>query len=119
MLLEGYFHSLRDHRSIEKGKSMEGQSCFKCGRILPPGSLKYVIHIRVFADFDGVLSIPEGGMEGELDRILREIESRNPDDLERDVYQEIGLLFCKECRDRFVRETTGMNESGGNGTMIH
>lgn len=72
---------------------MEGQSCLKCGQYLPPGSLKYVVHIRVFADFDGVLSIPEGEMEGEMDRILEEIESRNPGDLEREVYQEIGLLL--------------------------
>ena len=72
---------------------MEGQSCLKCGQYLSPGSLKYVVHIRVFADFDGVLSIPEGEMEGEMDRILEEIESRNPGDLEREVYQEIGLLL--------------------------
>lgn len=72
---------------------MEGQSCFKCDRYLPPGSLKYVVHIRVYADFDGFLSIPDGEIEGEIDRILEEIESRNPDDLEREVYQEIGFFL--------------------------
>ncbi len=72
---------------------MKGQSCFRCAKHLPPGGLKYVVHIRVFADFDGVLSVPEGDMEAELGRILEEIESRNLDDLEQEVYQEIGLLL--------------------------
>jgi hypothetical protein len=72
---------------------MKGQSCLKCGRYLPPGSLKYVVHIRVFAGFDGYLSIPDEDLGGEMDRILEEIESRNPDDLEREVYEEIGLLL--------------------------
>ena len=72
---------------------MEGQSCFKCGRYLSPGNLKYVVHIKVYADFDGFLSIPDGDLDEEMDRILGEIEWRNPADLEREVYQEIGFLL--------------------------
>ncbi|NIO05587.1 MAG: hypothetical protein GTN74_13560 [Proteobacteria bacterium] len=98
---------------------MGDQNCCKCGRYLPSGNLRYVVHIRVFADFDGVLSIPEGDIEGELERILQEVEFRDPKDLEREVYEEIGLLLCKLCRDRFVREATGEGESEGNGMMIH
>jgi len=52
-----------------------------------------VVHIRVFAGFDGYLSISDEDLDREMDRILEEIESRNPDDLEREVYQEIGLLL--------------------------
>ncbi len=98
---------------------MGDQKCCKCGRYLPSGSLRYVVHIRVFADFDGVLSIPEGDIEGELERILQEVEFRDPKDLERDVYEEIGLLLCKPCRDSFVREATGAGEPETNGMMIH
>lgn len=72
---------------------MEGQRCFKCGRYLPPGNLKYVVHIKVYADFDGFLSIPDGDLNGEMDRILEEIQWRNPADLEREVYEEIGFLL--------------------------
>ncbi len=72
---------------------MEDQNCFRCGQSLPMGSLKYVVHVKVFADFDGFLSIPEGDMEGEMDRIFEEIESRTPDDLEREVYEEFGFLL--------------------------
>jgi len=71
----------------------EGQTCFKCGRYLPLGDLRYVVQIKVYADFDGVLSIPEGDLEGEMDRILSEIEWRNPEELEREVYEEIGFLL--------------------------
>jgi hypothetical protein len=76
-----------------KDKSIEGKSCFHCGRYLPPGNLKYVVQIKVYADFDGFLSIPDGDLEEEMDRILEEIEWSNPEDLEQEVYQEIGLLL--------------------------
>jgi hypothetical protein len=76
-----------------RGQRMEVQSCFKCGRYLPPGSLRYVVQIKIFADFDGFLSIRDEDIEGEIDRILEDIESRNPNDLENEVYQEIGLLL--------------------------
>ncbi|MBW2056736.1 MAG: hypothetical protein JRH07_17150 [Deltaproteobacteria bacterium] len=72
---------------------MEGQSCFKCGRYLPPGSLKYVVQIKVYADFDGFLSVADEDLDGEMDRILQEIEWANPEDLEREVYEEMGFLL--------------------------
>lgn len=72
---------------------MGGRSCSRCGRYLPLGSLKYVVHIRVYADFDGFLSISDEEIEEEMDRIIKAMESRNPDDLEREVYQEIGFLL--------------------------
>jgi hypothetical protein len=76
---------------IGKDEPVGGLNCFKCGRFLPPGSLKYVIQIKVYADFDGILSISDEN--GEIERILDEIGSRNPDELEREVYEEIGLLL--------------------------
>jgi hypothetical protein len=42
---------------------MPGKYCVKCGKSLPQGSLKYVVDIRVYADFDGVLNLPEGDIE--------------------------------------------------------
>lgn len=72
---------------------MGGQSCSKCGRDLLPGKLKYVVHIRVYADFDGFLSIDDEEVEGGMARILEEIESRDPEEMEREVYQEIGFFL--------------------------
>jgi hypothetical protein len=69
------------------------QSCSRCGRHLPPGSLKYVVHIKIYADFDGFLSVSDEASEEDMDRILEAMESRSPEDLECDVYQEMGLLL--------------------------
>ena len=73
--------------------------------MLPPGSLVYVAHIRVFADFDGLLLEPEGGIDRQLKQILEQIQESDPKELEKEVYEEFTLLFCKSCRDRFVDET--------------
>ncbi|UCD71570.1 MAG: hypothetical protein JSW70_00865 [Syntrophobacterales bacterium] len=89
---------------------MSGQYCVKCGKRLPEGKLKYVVDIRVYADFDGVLNIPEGDIEEEVHRLMGEIESMDPDELEKDVYQEMAFLLCKGCRDRFMEDPLSKGE---------
>jgi hypothetical protein len=88
-----------------KEKSMEERACWRCGKTLAPGSLVYVAHIRVFADFDGVLLEPEGEMDHQLKQLIDQMENTNPEELEKEVYEEYSLLLCKSCRDRFVDET--------------
>jgi hypothetical protein len=77
----------------------------RCSKELPAGDLVYVVQIKVFAGFDGLLSEPEEGIDNQLNRILDQIEKSNPEELEKDVYEEFTLLLCKSCRDRFVDET--------------
>jgi len=77
----------------------------RCGKELPAGDLVYVVQIKVFAGFDGLLSEPEEGIDNQLNRILGQIEKSNPEELEKEVYEEFTLLLCKSCRDRFVDET--------------
>lgn len=89
---------------------MHRQHCLKCGKSLPEGSLKYVVDIRVYADFDGVLSLPEGDIEEEVNRLMGEIEGMDPSELEKDVYQEIAFLLCKGCRDRFMEDPLSRGE---------
>jgi hypothetical protein len=84
---------------------MSERTCWRCGKELPPGGLTYVVHIRVFAGFDGLLLEPEGGIDRQLKQILEQIEGADPKELEKDVYEEFTLLLCKSCRDRFVDET--------------
>jgi len=64
-----------------------------------------VVQIKVFADFDGVLLEPEEGVERQLKQVLEQIEKSDPNELEKEVYEEFTLLLCKSCRDRFVDET--------------
>jgi len=84
---------------------MQERSCWRCGKKLPIGSLTYVVNIRVFAGFDGVLMEPEEDLDQQLKQILKQIEGSDPKELERDVYEEFTLILCKSCRDRFVDET--------------
>lgn len=80
------------------------QNCFRCGKELPPGNLTYVAQIRIFAGFDGILREPEGGVDRQLDQLLKQVERSNPEDLEKEVFQEFNFALCKSCRDRLVDE---------------
>ena len=83
----------------------EKQRCFRCGKELPAGSLSYVVNIRVFAGFDGFLFEPEGDVDSQIEKIINEIGQYDPEELEREVYEEFTMILCKSCRDRFVKET--------------
>ncbi len=98
-------------------KDQKGQSCFRCGKDLPPGGLMYVAQIKVFAGFDGLLLEPEEGVERQLSRLIREVEQLNPEDLEKEVYEEFHLILCKSCRDRLVNEIA--HPWGSSGRFVH
>jgi len=83
---------------------MKEKNCFRCGKGLRPGSLFYVIYIRVVSGFDGILSEPVEGIDEQLKGLLEEVRQLDPKELEKDVYEEITLIMCKSCRDRFVSE---------------
>jgi hypothetical protein len=96
----------------------------RCGKRLPEGSLKYVVNIRVYADFDGVLNLPGGDIEEEVHRLMGEIERMDPGELEKDVYQEMAFLVCKGCRDTFVEDPLSRGEGPypageGSSQLIH
>lgn len=76
--------------------------CIRCGRNLPPGSLKYIVDLQVYADFDGYLSEEEAEVGIRLRRILEEVEQKDQEDLEQEVYLRQVYLICKDCRDRFL-----------------
>ena len=76
--------------------------CIRCGKNLPPGSLRYVVDIRVSADFDGYLTDEKGNVEVGMEKLIEEIEQREEVDLTEEVYLHRVYLICKDCRDRFV-----------------
>ncbi|MGB9628368.1 MAG: hypothetical protein ACPL6D_06885 [Thermodesulfobacteriota bacterium] len=103
---------------------MEERNCHRCGKRLQPGGLNYVVNIRVFADFDGILLEPEEGVDQQLGQLLRQVEKMDPGELEKEVYEEFNLILCKSCRDRFVHETQHPWEGpfrmkGGPKTILH
>ncbi|MGA2315083.1 MAG: hypothetical protein ABSG71_01715 [Thermodesulfobacteriota bacterium] len=83
---------------------MEERNCFRCGKRLQPGNLFYVVHIKVFSGFDGILSEPAEGIDEQLKALLEQTQNLNPKELEKEVYEEITWIVCKSCRDRFVDE---------------
>ena len=103
---------------------MESRQCFRCGKRLSLGDLVYVVQIRAFADFDGVLMEPEGGIDREMEKLVEQIKNTDSETLEKDVYEEFSLILCKSCRDRFMDETQhpweGPFQTGrGSGEPIH
>jgi hypothetical protein len=83
---------------------MSEETCWRCGKGLPSGDLKYVIHIEVFAGFDGVLLEPEEGVDNQMRGVMDQLEKADAKELEKEVYEEFTLIVCKSCRDRFVDE---------------
>jgi len=81
---------------------MKEKNCFRCGKGFQPGSLFYVVHIKVFSGFDGILSEPPEGVDQQLKGLLEAVQDLDPKELEKEVYEEITLIVCKSCRDRFV-----------------
>ncbi len=83
---------------------MKGKNCFRCGKELEPGGLFYVVHIQVLSGFDGILSEPTEQIDKQLRDLIEQAQHLDPKELEKDVYEEITLVVCKSCRDRFVDE---------------
>jgi len=83
---------------------MGERSCFRCGKELQPGSLFYVVHIKVFSGFDGILTEPIEDIDQQLKQLLEEVRHLDPKELEKDVYEEITMVICKSCRDRFIED---------------
>ncbi len=81
---------------------MEERNCWRCGKGLSPGSLFYVIHMKIVSGFDGMLSESSEGVDQQLKELLDQVQRVDPKELEKEVYEEITLILCKSCRDRFV-----------------
>ncbi|MGZ3558260.1 MAG: hypothetical protein ACXU97_04020 [Thermodesulfobacteriota bacterium] len=81
---------------------MKENNCFRCGKSFQPGNLFYVVHIKVFSGFDGILSEPAEGIDQQLKGLIEAARNIDPKELEKEVYEEITLIVCKSCRDRFV-----------------
>lgn len=83
---------------------MQKLRCHSCGRELPHGSLKYIVEIRSFADFDGYLEEYEGDVEDGINDLLETMENTDPRTLEEDVSKELLFILCKSCRDKFTSD---------------
>ena len=89
---------------------MTGQCC-KCGESLYEGSLKYIVRIKVLADFDGCIKSETEG--DDLDALIGKMDGSSVEELENDVHQEMAFLLCKDCREIFVKNPLNRNIKNG------
>jgi phage FluMu protein Com len=83
---------------------MSDKFCARCGKSLVEGSLKYLVHIQILSDFDGVLPYAEEDLSEEIHGLLKNAEAMDAQDLEDDVYQEISFVLCEKCKKLFARD---------------
>ncbi len=83
---------------------MNCQTCHCCGSELPDGSLRYIVEIKSFADFDGYLELEDmnGDVENDIEYLFDYIEDMDSAALEDDVYHIRTFILCKHCRERFI-----------------
>lgn len=83
--------------------------CSKCKKELPPGSTKYILSIRLFADFDGHVETSDGEHNIEdIEELIDALSTHDEDKAEKDVHQEMAFLLCRNCRNDFSRNPLNM-----------
>ena len=94
---------------------MQKLRCHGCGAELSKGSLKYIVEIRTFADFDGYLEEHGDNVDEGINELLLAMEEMDPKALEEDVIKDFIYILCKSCRDRFADDPlkSGMAEFEG------
>ncbi len=75
--------------------------CNCCNKELKEGSLKYIVELRSFADFDGYLDEYEGDIEEGIGELLDVVDEMSEESLEEEVYQVQYYILCSECREKF------------------
>jgi len=80
---------------------IESLVCFKCGRKIEEGALFYRLELKIFSGFDGtIVESPDPERYREL---LSKLENEHALSAEEDVYKELKIILCKNCKDVFIR----------------
>jgi len=83
---------------------MNIQRCGKCEKELPEGSIKYVLSIRLFADFDGhIESSEEEQKVDDIEQLIDCLSKLDQEEIENEVHQEMAFLLCPDCRSNFSK----------------
>jgi len=73
--------------------------CGFCARPLEPGSLRYVLMWKLFADYDGIIDLED---EKKLEVTMRAVEAASMADLEEQIYMESRHILCPMCREEIL-----------------
>ncbi len=93
--------------------------CALCARPMVPGSLRYVMMWKMFADYDGIIDLED---ERNFGNTMRAIKTANSADLEEQVFMESRHILCPSCREEVLESLASLEHGesaaepdGGNG----
>lgn len=86
--------------STKKTDYRPASTCERCGKYLHPGGLKYRVDITITSAFNGVIN--EHYEEGEMEKLVEEIKRMDPEELEKEVYQQLTITLCNDCRRELI-----------------
>ena len=66
--------------------------CARCGKTLPEGSLKYMVHIQILSDFDGVVPYTEEDLSADIQSLLKNMETISKNICLREAPEESMIL---------------------------
>lgn len=86
------------------------QKCNMCDKQLPLGSLKYVVSLKIVADYDEVIQEDDATSSVDaIQMIVDNLDDADPQKLEEDVYMERIFLLCPKCKKRFSKGILGIS----------
>lgn len=89
---------------------MKDVFCAQCGKVLPAGSLKYVVHIKIVPDFGDFIFYPLKNPFDELQGLFQEMEEADNRELDNNEYKEISLHLCEMCKNRLTKDSFSSKE---------
>ena len=76
---------------------MTSHTCSKCQKDIPPGDLFYRITIKVFADFDGIITLKNAKID--IEKEFEKARSYPEDLIEEEVFKEFDFTLCPRCKE--------------------
>ena len=89
---------------------MKDAFCAQCGQVLPVGSLKYLVHIKIVPDFGDFILHSVNNPFDEVQGLFNEMEDADNLELDDNEYKEISLHLCEKCKTRLTRDSFSSKE---------
>lgn len=86
--------------------------CDHCSAMVEETRVRYTFRVEFFAAYDGLEIAPgdlkpDRNIRGEIEELLRQLESEDPEKLMDEVYFKVELDLCPKCRKQLYGEMKG------------
>lgn len=79
--------------------------CHLCGKILPDGTVKYEVAVRVRSVFDGTIEdLGHASSTEDLVGLPNVTAQQGEEDLNRQVYEDDVFIMCATCKETFLQD---------------